>query len=189
MTPSGTLTANTSIYMVTNDQAMNLHFLTDMNSTWTNNFDDAYDADLKINAVQRTPAKIDYKSLRPFFLNASANVVARTLDATTHQYAKHIASGPDPTSPHFLPAMYVAATKMSQPTLLKWMLHQSTLAESSMRKSSLGKHRWSLTSMASRLVPSLSTHCSIISDNGGAMDQLISDRAALEISKRAQDVL
>ena len=78
---------------------MNLHLIHDLNYPW--DVSTSFDLDIHA-AIQHQPSKPNYDDLRPYFLNAPANVVMHTLDATT-QFACHIESGPDMYKTHHSP--------------------------------------------------------------------------------------
>ena len=78
---------------------LNLHLLHDLNYPW--DVSSCFDLDANA-AIQHLPSKPNYEELRPYFLNAPANVVMHTLDATT-QFARHIQSGPEMHKTHRSP--------------------------------------------------------------------------------------
>jgi hypothetical protein len=82
------------------DYEINFHALLDLNSPYQFIHDN--DPTTQVSRHEQRPHKPDYEALRPYFLNVPANVVMRTLDATT-RYAKRIESGPEMYKTHRSP--------------------------------------------------------------------------------------
>ena len=167
------------------DYELDFHYLSDLDSI-------PYSDDIDINrAIHHVPLTRDCNVLRPYFLNVPAHVVQRTLDATT-QFARHIEAGPEMYKTHRSPFPACNVRRRNEPVATDTVFSDVAAIDSGgIRHAQIFVGRKSLVVDIYGLKKQ-SHFVNALLDNirqRGAMDTLISDSAALEISQRVMDVL
>jgi hypothetical protein len=171
---------------------LNFHELANLNYLWPDPTIDDFDIHVSLaSSRQQRDSKPDYESLRPFFLHVPADVVMRTIDATT-QYAKRIKVGPEMYKTHRspFPACNVRRRNEDVATDTVYM-DTPAIGTGGVKYAQIFVGRKSLVVDVYGMKTS-AQFVNTLLDNirqRGAMDRLISDGAALEISQRVLDVL
>ena len=142
-------------------------------------------------AIQHVPLTRDCNALRPYFLNVPAHVVQHTLDATT-QYARNIEAGPEMYKTHRSPFPALNVRRRNEPVATDTVeMNVAAVDSGGIKYAQIFVGRESLV-VDIYGMKKQSQFVNTLLDNirqRGAMDTLISDRAAVEISQRVLDVL
>jgi hypothetical protein len=139
----------------------------------------------------KTRRKINYEALRPFFLNVKAEVVRQTITNTT-QFAHNILAGPNMMKTYKSPFPACNVRRRNEAVATDTIVSQVPavdtggikVAQIFVGRDTLVCDVYGLRS-ESQFVNSLLENMR----RRGAMDKLISDRAAVEISAKVLDIL
>ena len=182
--PDPVLVDGEEFLTTTIDQAVDFHSPTFLVS------DEDDSQPIQVQLHEQRKKEPDYESLRPFFLQATADIVKRTFNATT-QYARSVSTSTHMKKAFRSPFPALNVHRRQEPVATDTVYSDEPAIDDGSMAAQLFIGRSSLVTDVYG-VKTDQQFVSTLEDNirrRGAMDQLVSDRAQAEVGNRTQQIL